>query len=266
MKQTIIGQTFLSAIGFRNGDILCDPSIDSHEDIINLHCLNDSGLKLRNWIRIEFRPDKYKEDIADLSKYKLHYNEDDSEFPWIKEAREIWINKLRIRLSRTIIKKDISVLGSGTYILKEGIIGKILYCRIIGVEDSVIIKDAGFARMDNLGRSKIEKLRFAIIGNAEYATIENADYAIINDAGHCKIKNAGFALIENINHATIENKEHVIITNNVFPPGSRVQYINPDSNLNGIDCITIMSFNEEMLIAMTNKGEVKLEKSKCIKL
>ena len=189
MKQTgtrLIGQKFLSAIGLKNGDILCDPSIDSHEDIINLYNLDDDGLGLRNWVRIEFYPHK-KEDNANLSKYELHYDSV-SAFSWVEEIKRIWIEKLKARLNRIIIKEDIPVLGSGTYILKGGTIGKILYCRIISVDDSVIIKDAGFARMDNLGHSKIEKLRFAIIGNAEYATIENADYAIINDAGHCKIK------------------------------------------------------------------------------
>ena len=57
---------FLSAIGMNNGDILCDALIDSHEDIISIHELNDNYSKLRNWVRLEFSPENQK-DLIDIN-------------------------------------------------------------------------------------------------------------------------------------------------------------------------------------------------------
>ena len=38
---------FLSSIGLKNGDIICEPSIDSHELLIEQHQLND---KIQNFV------------------------------------------------------------------------------------------------------------------------------------------------------------------------------------------------------------------------
>ena len=75
---------FLSAIGLKNGDIICEPSIESHELLVGANKLNDEGSKLRNWVRIEYYPDNDK-DLADISKYNLHI--DDSHFNWIDSYR-----------------------------------------------------------------------------------------------------------------------------------------------------------------------------------
>ena len=142
---------FLSAIGLKNGDIICDPSIDSHEDIIQLHSLKES--KMRNWVRIEFYPEN-DEDLGDLSKYELKI--DDSHFDWIDKIRDKWISKLKAKLKRVIITEDTFLLSSGTYILSGKIlINKLLYCRIYHAGHSTI-KNAWYSTIENAGHSTIE--------------------------------------------------------------------------------------------------------------
>jgi len=152
---------FLSAIGMKNGDILCDPSIDSHEDIIRQHSLNDNGSLLRNWVRIEFFPDK-AEDYINPGKYKL--NIDDIYSDWITDTlKSKWVKKLKTKLSRLIIIKDTPILPSGTYIIGDGVvIERVLYCRVF-----------------RAGNSTIENAEYSTIENAEYSTIKNAEYSTI---------------------------------------------------------------------------------------
>ena len=176
---------FLSAIGMKNGDILCDPSVDSHEDIISIHELNDNNSKLRNWVRLEFSPEKDK-DLIDVEKYKLRI--DDTEFDWVTtELKLKWIRKLKAKLKRIIITKNTKTLASGTYILSGAIIEKPLYCRIYYAGNSKI-EDAGDSKIEYAGNSKIE----------------DAGYSKIEYAGNSKIKDAGDSMIINAGNSTIK--------------------------------------------------------------
>ena len=150
---------FLSAIGLKNGDIICDPSIDSHEDLISFNELKES--KLRNWVRIEYYPNEDK-DYADLSKYVLHV--DDTAFDWIDSTKESWERKLRIRLKRIIVNEDKKYLPCGIYILGDCKIGQLTYGRIIYAGHSTI-KDAGHSTIEDAGCSTIKNKRNAKISN-----------------------------------------------------------------------------------------------------
>ena len=148
---------FLSAIGLKNGDIICDPSIDSHEDLIKFNKLKETGL--RNWVRIEFYPDSDK-DYADLSKYNLEV--DDTEFEWVSAVRDKWERKLCTRLKRIIVTDDRDYLPCGVYILGKCTIGKLIYATI---------RDAGSAMIQDAGEATIQYAGSATIINKQNAKI-----------------------------------------------------------------------------------------------
>ena len=181
---------FLSAIGLKNGDIICDPSIDSHEDLIKFNKLKET--RLRNWVRIEFYPDSDK-DYADLSKYNLKV--DDTEFEWVSAVRDKWERKLCTRLKRIIVTDDRDYLPCGVYILGKCTIGKLIYATI---------RYAGEATIRYAGR--------ATIRDAGWATIKDAGSATIQNAGYATIQNAGYATIQHAGSATIINKQNAKIT------------------------------------------------------
>ena len=152
---------FLSAIAFKNGDILCNPSVDSHEDLISLHDLKET--RLRKWVRIEYYPAD-NQDYDKIEKYNLHL--DDTEFDWINDnLKGKWINKLNAKLDLIIIKENRKILPSGTFILSGNVlINKLLYCRIL---------HAGNSTIEDAGSSTIKHAENSTIMHAENSTIIN---------------------------------------------------------------------------------------------
>lgn len=80
---------FLSAIVLKNGDLICDPFIDSHEDLIDRYNLRDNNTN--NFIRIEHTPD---DDFyySDLTEYKLHIDENTTPDWFTDDLKDIIIN------------------------------------------------------------------------------------------------------------------------------------------------------------------------------
>ena len=109
---------FLSAIGFKNGDIICNPNIDSHEDLIRTNELKES--KMRNWVRLEFYPDSNKEYHL-IEKYKLHIDDDIAEFI-TDELKKRWERKLITKMKHIIVSENKYVLTGGTYIISDGVL------------------------------------------------------------------------------------------------------------------------------------------------
>jgi len=183
---------FLSAIAFKNGDILCDPNVDSHEDLVSMFDLKES--KLRNWARIEYVPQNGNYHL--IQDYELKIDENPAP-EWVKDSiKEKWVNKLNVILKKLIVTENKTVLSSGTWILTDGVlINKLLYCRIIKA-NSATIKDAGSATIKDAGS----------------ATIEDAGLATIEDAGSATIKYAGSATIKYAGLATIINKQSAKIS------------------------------------------------------
>ena len=174
---------FLSAIGLKNGDVICDPSIDSHEDLVMLHGLKET--KLRNWVRIEFTPEDGKYHL--IEKYNLKI--DDDILTWVNDSlKNKWTQKLKAKLKRLIITKNTHCLSSGTYILSGKIlINRLLYCRVMYAGSSTI-KYAGYSTIEDAGYSTIEDAGSSTIKYAGYSTIEYAGYSTIEDAGSSTIK------------------------------------------------------------------------------
>jgi hypothetical protein len=209
---------FLSAIGFKNTDIICDPSVDSHEDLINQYKLNDNS-NLRNWVRLEYAPEN-KEDLSDITKYILSIDESPNP-DWITDSiKEQWIDKLNLILKRLIITENQGYLSSGTYILSGKIlINKLLYCRILNAGSSTIenaghstIENAGSSTIENAWNSTIENAGSSTIKDAGHSTIENAWYSTFENAGSSTIKDAGASTIENAGHSTIVKKNKAKIS------------------------------------------------------
>jgi len=136
---------FLSAIGMKDGDILCNPSIDSHEDLIKVYDLKDS--KLRNWVRLEFYPDN--NDYGDIKKYKLHI--DDDILTWISdELKSKWERKLTARMKKIIITAEKYMLAGGVYILKDANILKMTNCKVIYMSNSTVEKMWGNSTVERM--------------------------------------------------------------------------------------------------------------------
>ena len=202
---------FLSAIGLKNGDIICEPSIESHELLIEANKLNDEGSKLRNWVRIEYYPDSYNDkDLADISKYNLHI--DDGHFDWIDSVKSKWVRKLNVKLKKIIVEEDRVFLPVGLFILKGEITIRYAGNATIKYAGNATIQDAGSATIQHAGYATIQYAEYATIKNAEYATIKNAGCATIQYAGSATIQNAGSATIQNAGDATIINKQNAKIT------------------------------------------------------
>ena len=198
---------FLSAIAFKNGDILCNPSVDSHEDLISLHDLKET--RLRKWVRIEYYPAD-NQDYDKIEKYNLHL--DDTEFDWINDnLKGKWINKLNAKLDLIIIKENRKILPSGTFILSGNVlINKLLYCRILHAGHSTIM-DAGRSTIKHAGYSTIEDAGSSTIKHAENSTIEDAGSSTIKHAGRSTIKHAGYSTIKDAGYSTIKHAGHSTI-------------------------------------------------------
>ena len=127
---------FLSAIVRRNGDILCNPLTDSHEELIALHGLRDS--KEGAFARVEYSPPD-SASIADLSKYRLTIDEQRTP-DWFDESmRDRVTSRLRDIVSRMIVTDHRPILLGGTWIIADGArIDTAKLCRIVAMHGGTI--------------------------------------------------------------------------------------------------------------------------------
>ena len=169
-----------SGIGMKNGDLLFIPSIDSHEDYVNIFSLNDNGI-VKGFVRLEYVP--VKGDYSDLGQYKLTIDEENvNKIDWLTDdLKEIWINKFVCTISKLIIEGNRYCLFDNVYILKDKAqIQKLINCKIVY---------AGSATIENAGSATIKYAGSATIKYAGSATIENAESATIKYAGSATIEN-----------------------------------------------------------------------------
>jgi hypothetical protein len=208
-----------SFLVFSNEDLFFVPSVDSHEDQIELKGINENGFAVQ-FARCEYVPMGGK--FSDLDSYKFRLDEDRTPDWWTEEIQERTISRIRSRIRGMIVSKDQRVLGPGVWILSGNpTIGKLLDgCIIITAESATIqnagsatIQDAGSATIQDAGSATIRNARSATIQNAESATIQDAEYATIQYAESATIRNAGYATIRNAGYATIRNAESATIRN-----------------------------------------------------
>ena len=126
---------FYSAIVMRNGDILHNENLTSHEDLIRLFNINDSQSCCDKFVRVEFTPDNM-EDFPNVDKYKL--NVDESATPdWFEKHREYVTGRLKEIVSKRIITSDQKILTGGLYVVKDCIIDKMICATIVYLQAQV---------------------------------------------------------------------------------------------------------------------------------
>ena len=127
---------FYSAIVMRNGDILHNENLMSHEDLIRLFNINDSQVNCDKLVRVEFAPDNDC-DYPDIEKYKL--NIDESLTPdWLNDdLKDRVYSYLKGFVSKRIITSDQKILTGGLYVVKDCLIDKIINAQIIYLQGRV---------------------------------------------------------------------------------------------------------------------------------
>jgi hypothetical protein len=126
---------FYSAIVMRNGDLLHNENLMSHEDIIRLFNINDSQVNCDKFVRVEFTPDEYS-DYPDIEKYKL--NVDEEIIPeWFEKHREYITSRLKEFVSKRIITSDQKILTGGLYVVKDCIIDKLIIATVVFLQGTV---------------------------------------------------------------------------------------------------------------------------------
>jgi hypothetical protein len=82
----------------KNGDLLHNENLMSHEDIIRLFNINDTQVNCDKFVRIEFAPNDTI-DYSYIEKYELKV--DESNVPdWFEKHREYIINQLKEIVSK----------------------------------------------------------------------------------------------------------------------------------------------------------------------
>jgi hypothetical protein len=126
---------FYSAILLKNGDLLHNENLLSHEDLIRLFNINDSQVNCDKFVRLEFTPDD-ESDFPHIEKYKL--NVDENNIPkWFEKQREYVTQKLKDIVSKRIITIDQKILTGGLYVVKDCIIDKLISAQVIYLQGQV---------------------------------------------------------------------------------------------------------------------------------
>ncbi len=125
---------FYSAIVMRNGDLLHNENLTSHEDIIDLFNINDNQFNCDKFVRVEYSPDENK-DLPDITKYVLRV--DESTTPdWFEKHREFITEKLKDIVQRRIITGNHKLLTGGLYVVKDAEIRRIKSAVVVYLQNS----------------------------------------------------------------------------------------------------------------------------------
>jgi hypothetical protein len=119
----------------RNGDVLHNPNLMSHEDIINFYDINDSQVNCDKFVRVEYRPQD-DSNLPDIDKYGLVVDEDNAP-DWFGEYKEKVEAKLKNIVKRRIINSDRKVLTGGLYVVKDCVIDKLICAQVIYLNGTV---------------------------------------------------------------------------------------------------------------------------------
>jgi hypothetical protein len=120
---------FYSAIVMKNGDLLHNENLQSHEDIIWLFNIRDSQVNCDKFVRVEFTP-KVDSDYSDIEKYRLIVDETSTP-DWFEQHREYVTTRLKDFVSKRIILSDQKILTGGLYVVKDCVIDKVIGATIV---------------------------------------------------------------------------------------------------------------------------------------
>ena len=126
---------FFSSIVTRQGEVLYNQFIDSHETLIQIFKLRDDK-PMDYFVRCEFYPQD-NNDMGDADKYELRVDENFTP-EWFEEFRESVTDKMRIIIKNMTVTGDRDCLIGGAYILKDAEVGFLNYCRIVWASNSTV--------------------------------------------------------------------------------------------------------------------------------
>ena len=127
---------FYSAIVMRNGDILHNENLTSHEDLIDLFNIKDNQSNCNKFVRVEFSPNN-ETDLPDIDKYNL--NVDESVCPdWFEKHRERVTDYLKSFVSKRIISGKLNLLTGGLYVVNNAEIGRIKSAVVVFLQNSTV--------------------------------------------------------------------------------------------------------------------------------
>lgn len=126
---------FYPAIVMRNGDLLHNENLMSHEDIIRLFGINDTQISCDKFVRVEYRP-KDDSDLPDISKYELNVDEE-SVPEWFEKHREYVTERLKSIVEKRIITTDRKILTGGLYVVNDCIIDKLISAQVVYLQGQV---------------------------------------------------------------------------------------------------------------------------------
>jgi hypothetical protein len=149
---------FYSAIVLRNGDLLHNENLTSHEDIIRLFNINDSQVNCDKFVRVEFTPDK-NSDFPIIEKYKLRV--DESSVPdWFESYKEYITQRLKEFVGKRIILSDQKILTGGLYVVKDCIIDTIIAAQVVYMQASTVNEMRGNSTVNEMrGNSTVNEMR-----------------------------------------------------------------------------------------------------------
>jgi len=133
---------FYSAIVMKNGNLLHNQSLMSHEDIIDMFELNDTNPNCDNFVRVEFSP-KDNNDSVNIEKYFLSV--DEKILPlWFEQYREYVTSRLKDFVNKRIILTNKKILSDGLYVVgKDVVINKLINGTIVDLLGTVQIVRGG---------------------------------------------------------------------------------------------------------------------------
>ena len=159
---------FFSFLALRNGDLVCDDATDSHEDLIALRGLDDSGYPLasRQWFRGEFLPPEDLARIEDPAAWTVRV--DENAVPeWYDEDH--WRSECWLRVERMFVRDERKILTGGKYVLLPGS----RVHRVVGGLVRIACTNADLTNADLRGANlrgaglRTANLRGADLGNAD---------------------------------------------------------------------------------------------------
>ena len=126
---------FYSAIVMKNGDLLHNENLTSHEDLIRLFDINDTQTNCDKFVRVEFTPGDSL-DFSNIEKYKLSVDECSTP-EWFEKHREYITDRLKDIVSKRIITSDQKILTGGLYVVTNCKIDKLICAQVIYLQGQV---------------------------------------------------------------------------------------------------------------------------------
>jgi hypothetical protein len=129
-----------SAIVLKNGDLIHSPYTDSHEDLIEAFGLTDNGKGA--FVRVEYRPVE-KSDLADIKKYSLRVDQDETPRWWSEAAAKRAEDRLKEIVQNEIVTDERKCLLGGPWIIASTArVHKIVNGRVLAIFQKAYLRGA----------------------------------------------------------------------------------------------------------------------------